>query len=186
MNKLSYDFSVFCIKTLNLNKNSDVLDIGGRYPTNIHTPNKYQGSFSYHFRHLFHSTIAIDVKDDGQNVDLVLDAEDLLWHFPPKTFNAIVCQSTIENFNKKLAHQTPNIMSTLLKDNGSIIMAGETPDYYIKYNYPKTDRRYRRHQYTQKEIVCLFKEYKLIFPKRYNRYNGFWQCYGYKNICFKK
>lgn len=182
MNKLSYDFSAYCIKTLNMGKYSDVLDIGGRYPADPSTADRYQGSFSYHFRHLFRRTVAIDIEDDRLNVDLVIDAADLLQHFSEKTFDFVVCQSTLENFKENLADEIPSIISKLLRDDGCIILSGETPQYYIKYNYPETDRRYRYHQYTQREVVNLFSKFKLIFPKQYNRYNGIWQCYGHKNL----
>ncbi|OGM21219.1 hypothetical protein A2955_03990 [Candidatus Woesebacteria bacterium RIFCSPLOWO2_01_FULL_37_19] len=180
MDKLSYDFSLFCIKTLKLGKKCTVLDIGGRYPADHPTYDKHQGSFSYHFRHLFRSTFAVDIENDGGNVDLVIDAEDLLYHFPKKSFDIIVCQSTIENFQEKLAKKIPFIISTLLKDGGYIILSGETQQYYIKYDYAKTDRRFRHYQFTKKGIINLFSKFNLIFPQKYNRYKGIWQCYGHK------
>ena len=186
MNKLSYDFSAYCIKTLNIGKYSDVLDIGGGHPADPNTADRYQGSFSYHFRHLFRRTVAIDIADDGLNVDLIIDAADLLQHFSKKTFDFVVCQSTLENFKMELALKMPDIISTLLKDNGWIILSGETPQYIIKYDYPETERRYRHHQYTQQEIKRLFSNFKLVFPPKYNRYNGLWQCYGYKGPCLTK
>lgn len=182
MNKLSYNFSVYCIKTLKLGKNSDVLDIGGRYPADQRTTDRYQGSFSYHFRYLFRRCVAIDLVDDELNVDLVIDAADLLQHFSEKTFDVVVCQSTLENFKTELAYKMSYIISSLLRDDGCIILSGETPQYSIRYDYSETDPRYRHRRYTQQEIIELFSNFKLIFPPKHNRYSGIYQCYGHKNL----